>query len=109
MKRFSLPLALLLCLAAQAVEPGSTAGKDFDDPLILARVRAALATHDDAVIHIEICRGVVQLTGIVGSDPERNEAELAVMAVAGVRDIRNHLVIEPELLESGETRRARLP
>jgi osmotically-inducible protein OsmY len=103
MKRFSMLLAFSLCLAAEPLGTGGIGGKGFDDPLIHARVKAALDDPDDAVIHIEVLHGVVQLTGIVGNEPERQEAGRVAMGVTGVRDVRNHLVIGPALLQSGET------
>lgn len=107
MKRFSILFGLALCQAFIATSAGKPLEKAFDDPQVLTRVKAALAGREVENVHLEICHGVVQLTGIVRTEPERLAAGRIVLDVEGVQDVRNHLLIRPDWLDarpSGEDR-----
>ena len=75
----------------------STMGETIDDSVITAKVKTALIG-DPATkarqISVETLHGVVQLSGFVDSDAERDQATVVAKGVAGVHDVRNDLAVK---------------
>ena len=70
----------------------------LDDAAISARVLAKLAADpelSDLAIAVHTLAGEVTLSGRVGSEAERNEAERIARATTGVRAVSNKLAVSP--------------
>jgi osmotically-inducible protein OsmY len=75
----------------------ATAGDYIDDTAITSKVKAALlgdAGLQSFEIGVETFKGTVQLSGFVGSAPVKQRAGQVAGGVAGVREVRNNLVIK---------------
>ena len=74
-------------------------GEYIDDSTITSKVKAAYAK-DPVVsamhVHVTTTRGVVELTGSVSSEAERNKADEIARAVAGVKSVTNNLVVKAQ-------------
>jgi len=72
-------------------------GEYVDDATITTKVKSALLS-DGAVksfeIKVETFKGVVQLSGFVDNDNQRFAAGKDALAVNGVKDLKNDLVIK---------------
>ena len=68
------------------------------DAALTAKVKSAIATdvgaRTAAAINIETYRGVVQLTGFVGTPDQASKAEAAAKKVEGVRSVKNDVRIK---------------
>jgi hyperosmotically inducible protein len=76
----------------------ATVGQDIDDSLVTVRVKAALVGDPDTKarqIGVETLHGVVQLSGFVATDTERDRAGVVATAVSGVREVHNDLALTP--------------
>ena len=95
----SVLLAILLSLAACASTPDSeSTGEFFDSSLITAKVKNKLV--DDPVtsvirIKVNTFKGVVQLSGFVKSEAEKQRAERIANSVEGVKKVENSLLVTP--------------
>jgi hyperosmotically inducible protein len=75
------------------------AQEPVSDTVIAARVRDSLGNvklADDSDVNVEVSKGVVQLSGFVESVEEKARAGDAASAVAGVRDVENHIALLDE-------------
>ena len=77
---------------------GQTAGQYIDDSTITAKVKSKL--FDDPKtsgfsIKVETYHGVVQLSGFVDSQAEAYRAEKLARGVAGVKKVRNDVIVKP--------------
>lgn len=96
-------LAFALCalLGGPLYGCGSTpehrsTGQVIDDATITTKVKAKLL--DDPTTHglkidVDTSRGVVELSGNVGSATEQNRAIALARSVDGVRGVRNDLIV----------------
>jgi hyperosmotically inducible protein len=79
-------------------EGNRTAGRATDDVAIAAKVKSELAADSGlataADVNVEVKRGVVQLSGFVGSIEQKQEAEQIARQVAGVTDVRNSIEVQ---------------
>lgn len=69
------------------------------DTVIAAEVRSSLddaKLGDDSDVNVEVSAGVVQLSGFVQSVEEKARAGDVASAVAGVRDVENHIALVKE-------------
>jgi len=57
---------------------------------------------DEAGVSVLAEDGVITLAGAVGSAVERDAAENTVWGIEGVRDVRNHLLVVPGSLPTGQ-------
>ncbi len=91
----SVIVALSLAACAATSKQEST-GEYFDDTAITAKVKAALL-NDPMVsalaVNVETFKGTVQVSGFVKSATERNRAVEVVRAVAGVKQVKNDILI----------------
>jgi osmotically-inducible protein OsmY len=97
-QRFSI---LVLCAAALSTVVGcaSTAtqestGQYVDDTAITTKVKAAIFKDDvlkSAEVNVETFKGVVQLSGFVGSAADIQRAATIAQSVGGVRSVKNDM------------------
>lgn len=91
----SLTIALALVACAATPQREST-GEFIDDSVLTTKVKAALL-HDPVVsglaVNVETFKGVVQLSGFVRSAAEREKAADLARAVAGVKQVKNDLLL----------------
>jgi len=94
----ALALALAACASNNPPETKRTNGEFTSDAALTAKVKSAIATdvgaRTAAAINIETYRGVVQLTGFVGSPEQAQRAEAAAKKVDGVRTVKNDVRIK---------------
>lgn len=72
-------------------------GEYIDDSAITAKVKTAILqepTLSSAEINVETFKGVVQLSGFVGSGAEINKAVEVARRVSGVKSVRNDMRIK---------------
>lgn len=89
-------LAALSVAFAAPVHAQKTVGDVIDDSTINASVKAALVsdkTADASKINVETYKGVVQLSGFVPSQAQKDAAGKLAAGVAGVKEIRNSIAI----------------
>lgn len=89
----------LLTVSGCAVSRGQeTVGAYVDDTAITASIKARF--FDDrqvaaSSISVETLNGTVMLSGFAKSSTERNMAENIARKVAGVKSVRNEIIIRP--------------
>ncbi len=74
-------------------------GETVDDSAITAKVKAELVKDHETKardIGVQTYRGVVQLSGFVDSDAERQKAEADASQVTGVRSVQNDLKVSDQ-------------
>jgi hyperosmotically inducible protein len=82
-----------------AVGQEGSVGEQLDDSVTTSRVKAALidtAGVNGRQIEVETQRGVVQLSGFVASDDERNRAAKVAAGVDSVKSVENVLQLRPK-------------
>jgi hyperosmotically inducible periplasmic protein len=93
-------LALAACASDKQPETKRTTTEFTSDAALTAKVKSAIATdvgaRTAAAINIETYRGVVQLTGFVGSREQAQRAEAAAKKVDGVRSVKNDVRIKSD-------------
>ncbi|MEK6707303.1 MAG: BON domain-containing protein [Pseudomonadota bacterium] len=78
-------------------EQGEKAGVVIDDAEITAKVKAAIFAEPGLKtlqISVNTVKGVVTLSGSVDSSPSSDMAKVLAGAVAGVKEVKNQLVIK---------------
>ena len=78
-------------------EQGEKAGVAIDDAEITAKVKAAIFAEPGLKtlqISVDTVKGVVTLSGSVDSSPSSDRAKVLAGAVAGVKEVKNRLVIK---------------
>ena len=89
--------ALAIAIAAPA-HAAKTAGDVVDDNTINASIKVALVTNKTTEAHrinVETYKGVVQLSGFVNSQAEKDEATQVAASVSGVKEVKNSIAIGP--------------
>ena len=88
----------VLTLACALVSVGALAGKvvgeQAGDKQLKTRVEAALSDHAATGVHVEVYRGLVQLSGFVASDAERETAYQLASIINGVKQVRDQLAVQ---------------
>jgi osmotically-inducible protein OsmY len=77
-------------------EQGAKGAQAFDDTEITARVKAEFLGEPglkSLKISVDTIKGVVTLTGTVDSKANSDKAKARAMAISGVRDVTNQLVV----------------
>jgi c(7)-type cytochrome triheme protein len=72
-------------------------GEYVDDTVITAKVKAAVLDEPSlksAEINVETFKGVVQLTGFVGSAADIKKAEAVAKGVNGVKSVKNDMILK---------------
>lgn len=105
MKKLSIRSASAAILAAALLAAGCAptttkrgTGEYVDDTAITTKVKAALLGDPDVkgtAVNVDTYRGVVQLSGFVASESEKQKATQKAAEVAGVTSVRNDLQIRP--------------
>lgn len=88
-------LALAVALPAHAKQ---TAGEEIDDSAITAEVKAALFDHKDThatKINVETYKGIVQLSGFVSTQAEKDTAGRIAHDTKGVKAVHNDVALHP--------------
>ena len=91
----SILLLTLVACAPTATREGT--GEYIDDALITTKVKAALAADPNVKateVNVETFKGNVQLSGFVASPESIGRAIQIARGVAGVRDVKNSLVVK---------------
>ena len=85
-------VAMALGCASTAKQEGT--GEYFDDTVITSKVKAAVLnepTLKSAEINVETFKGVVQLSGFVGSQADIGKAVEVARGVPGVKSVKNDM------------------
>ena len=72
----------------------SSTGEYLDDSMITSKVKAKLLEDKEVsglAVNVETFKGVVQLSGFVKSDAERQKAVQLARSVGGVKDIKDDI------------------
>jgi osmotically-inducible protein OsmY len=90
-------LTALPLLGCAGTEKQQSTGEFIDDSAITTKVKTKL--FDDPVtsgftIRVSTYRGTVQLSGFVNSEREKNRAGELAQAVAGVKSVKNDLIVK---------------
>lgn len=88
-------LALTMGCASTYHQEGS--GEYVDDSVITGKVKAAVfndPTLKSAEINVETFKGVVQMSGFVGSQADINQAAALARAVDGVTAVKNDMRVK---------------
>ncbi|MCF8482811.1 MAG: BON domain-containing protein [Rhodospirillum sp.] len=83
--------------ACTATRTSQSSGEYLDDSVVTNKVRGAIIGDKDLSIfdiNVETYRGVVQLSGFVDSANARSRAGAVAAGVAGVRQVRNDLIVK---------------
>lgn len=87
----------ILAGGCAATRTSESTGQYVDDSVITTKVKSALLA-DDAVksfaVSVETVKGVVQLSGFVDTSAQKSEAGHDATTVAGVKDVRNSLIVK---------------
>lgn len=92
--------ALLAAMPIAACSSSSTnesTGEYIDDATITSKVKAALLSDSGLksfAISVETYKDVVQLSGFVNSDQVKAHAGDVAAGVAGVKSVRNNLIVK---------------
>lgn len=84
-----------------------TAGEYIDDQTINARVKTALLREEEVAgldVSTTTFDGVVQLSGFVETEEQRQQAEEIAMGVDGVQTVINNVSVNPRGTEYGAPR-----
>lgn len=97
--RRALTLALLLTLSGGCSLAGRTFGAYVDDALVKVAVKRRLAGEGVSRregVSVDTFGGTVYLTGIVETEMQKSDAEIAAWQVSGVEQVVNDLVVRGE-------------
>ncbi|QSA97748.1 BON domain-containing protein [Methylococcus sp. EFPC2] len=89
---FFLVLTLLTAVGCASTTKHEGTGEYVDDSVITAKVKAQLFDEPDlrsGQINVETFKGVVQLSGFVGSQANINRAVEIARSVSGVKSVKN--------------------
>jgi osmotically-inducible protein OsmY len=96
--RFLVVLMMIAAFLACASTPKQeSTGEYIDDSVITAKIKTQLATDDflkSFEISVESRKGIVQLSGFVGSQNAVDKAGKIAGAVEGVKSVRNDLIVK---------------
>lgn len=88
-------LAVLVGCAATPKQEGT--GEYIDDTVLTTKVKAAVLNEPSlksAEINVETFKGVVQLSGFVGSQSDINKAAEVARGVKGVKSVKNDMRVK---------------
>ena len=94
---FLITLALLFAVGCAATSKQEGTGEYIDDSVITGKVKAAIFNEpslSSAEINVETFKGVVQLSGFVGTRAEIDTAVAVTRAVGGVSSVRNDMRVK---------------
>jgi osmotically-inducible protein OsmY len=91
---FFLALMLLTAAGCASTAKQEGTGEYVDDTVITSKVKAAILnepTLSSAEINVETFKGVVQLSGFVGSRADISKAAAVARGVGGVMSVKNDI------------------
>lgn len=91
---FFMVLALFSMAACSSTHKKEGTGEYVDDAVITTKVKAAILqepTLKVAEINVETFKGVVQLSGFVGTQADINTAVRVASGVGGVKSVKNDM------------------
>lgn len=97
MRRLGVVFATVLLTACAGTATRESAGEYVDDSAITAQVKSALLGDKQTsawAVNVETFKGVVQLSGFVGSAQERAKAEQLARNVKGVKKVENDIRVK---------------
>ena len=86
--------ALTLAVGCASTRTQESVGEYIDDSTITAKVKTAIFNEPNlkaTEINVETFKGVVQLSGFVGSASDRDRAVEVARSVGGVKAVRNDM------------------
>lgn len=92
---FSALMLTMAGCASTATQEGT--GEYIDDTVITTKVKAAIfdeSTLKSAEINVETFKGVVQLSGFVGSQARINKASELAASIKGVKSVKNDMRVK---------------
>jgi hyperosmotically inducible protein len=95
----TLTIALLALAFAGPADASKSAGNMIDDSTINATIKADLIGSKETKAHyinVETYKGIVQLSGFVATQAEKDTAGKIAKAVEGVKEVRNSISIGTE-------------
>jgi osmotically-inducible protein OsmY len=96
--RFLVVLMMIAAFMACAATPKqSSTGEYFDDSVITSKIKTQFAADDflkSFQITVETYHGIVQLSGFVDSQNAIDKAGQIARGVAGVKSVKNDLVVK---------------
>jgi hyperosmotically inducible protein len=98
-KRIVTLLATLACAFALPLHAKETAGNAIDDSSITTEIKAQLFDNKNThatKISVTTYLGIVQLSGFVSTDNEKEWAARIAQGVKGVKEVRNSIALHPD-------------
>jgi hyperosmotically inducible protein len=86
-------LVALVLVSPPALWAQRSAGDVIDDAVITTKVKASLAADPQVsalAINVDTANGVMTLTGVVSSEPERQRAIQLAQGIQGVKRVETH-------------------
>jgi len=90
-------LAVSLAAACTATNTRESTGEYIDSSVVSNKVRAAIVAEKGlSILQIDVTtfRGIVQLSGFVDTQHQKDQAAVVARQVPGVREVRNNLVVK---------------
>lgn len=94
---FFLAVSLLISAGCASTPQQESTGEYFDDSVITTKVKTAVlndASLKFFEIHVATSKGVVELSGTVGSKDAVDKAAQVARGVAGVKSVKNNLQVK---------------
>lgn len=88
---------LVSAIGCAGSSTNESAGEYVDDTVITAKVKAAIIGDDDVnatEVNVETFKGVVQLSGFVGSRSAMDRAAVIAGEIEGVKSVKNDMQIK---------------
>ncbi len=89
-------LSVALVAGCAGTKTQSSTGEYVDDSVVTSKVVSELAASEETSaldIEVETFKGVVQLSGFVGSSSEKQAANRIAKEVEGVLEVENDLIV----------------
>lgn len=89
--------AVLFTSGCASTATSESTGEYIDDSAITAKVKTALLadkTVSGMAVKVVTFKGVVQLSGFVDTETERQQAEILAAAVSGVKSVENKISVK---------------
>jgi len=93
----TLAIAVSLLSACAGSPTKESTGEYIDDSVITTKVKTALLRDEQVsttAIKVETFKGMVQLSGFVATDQEREKAGQLAQSVSGVKEIKNDIRVK---------------
>ncbi|WAC08047.1 MAG: BON domain-containing protein [Thermodesulfobacteriota bacterium] len=94
---FLLLMLIATFMACASTSKHESSGQYIDDSVITSKVKTQLAADDflkSFQISVETYKGVVQLSGFVGSQTAVDKAGQIARNVGGVKSVKNNLIVK---------------